>query len=82
MKRNNFTLSDFICPECGNIITLPRLINKERARYHMKKIWCYKCNKEINHIELQNSDFLLKQLQFQEPKTEIEKQVYQLVKKR
>lgn len=80
--KKNFVLTDFICPECTNVLTLPRKIGREKELYHQKKMWCFNCKKEINHIELHNIDIIEKELEFLCERTEEQENIYQLIKSR
>lgn len=41
----NFSISNFMCPECGKIIPLPRPNTKARENGHIKDIYCPYCRK-------------------------------------
>lgn len=51
MRRQKFDISRFVCPECGNIIPLPRKTKKERESGHIKDIFCPWCDKVQKTIE-------------------------------
>jgi transcription elongation factor Elf1 len=53
-KGQTFEQHIFECPICGNIYTLFRPIGRLREKNHKKWLWCYKCKKKINFIELGN----------------------------
>ena len=62
----NFLVNDFYCVECGNKgICLPRKNGKYREAGHLKKIYCVKCKKQVNHVEIRShgdydlNDFML-----------------------
>lgn len=43
---------EFYCCKCGNKgIPIVRVIGRERGAGHLKKLWCLKCNEEVNHAE-------------------------------
>lgn len=44
----------FICPRCENKYTLFRPSAHLREKNHKKWLWCYKCKKKTNFIELGN----------------------------
>ena len=46
-----------ICTKCGNIQTIYRKVKHIKPFGHMKKLWCYKCKKEVNHFEIGNEEF-------------------------
>ena len=35
---------------------LPRKQGKQRERFHRKKLYCYKCQNTVNHIECKTSE--------------------------
>lgn len=44
--------SEFYCVACGTRgIPVIRKKGKEREAGHLKKLWCIKCGKEVNHVE-------------------------------
>lgn len=70
MPRNksnrNITFSQFYCTQCGNrSFDIPRKVGQERKSGHLKKIWCFHCNAEVNFVEVKPftkydyEDFLL-----------------------
>lgn len=65
--------SDFYCLKCANKTILPRKMSRMREKGHFKKIHCFVCKEEINHIEVRefDVDFKLDKL-----KTDIENGVY------
>ena len=49
--------NDFYCISCGNkSLTLPRKESFKHERFHRKKLYCYRCQMEINHVECQNEE--------------------------
>lgn len=57
-KRNNFfTISDFICEECGKNFPLPRKTNQCREKGHIKTFYCPYCKKKTNHLEERDCDY-------------------------
>lgn len=46
-----FTISEFKCPECGNMIPIPRNEAQVRANKHIKDLFCPWCNKIQKTIE-------------------------------
>lgn len=44
----------FFCTKCGTATPLPRKKGKKHEKFHRKKMWCYHCKLEINHIECKN----------------------------
>ena len=44
----------FFCIKCGTETPLPRKKGKKHEKFHRKKMWCYHCKLEINHVECKN----------------------------
>ena len=43
---------DFYCTKCGSKgINVPRIKGKLREPGHLKKLFCLKCQEEVNHVE-------------------------------
>ena len=78
----NLVQVKLICPECGNKTTIFRKQSKQKEYLHRKSLYCYRCKKETNHIEVRNLDALIASLNFKDTLTEDEERVVQLVKKR
>ena len=51
MRRQTFDISQFLCPDCGHVIPLPRKTRKERKAGHIKDIYCPFCDKVQKTIE-------------------------------
>lgn len=52
-KNKEVLLSDFYCTYCGNKgIPITRKKGQSREPGHLKKLFCLKCQKEINHVEI------------------------------
>lgn len=43
-----------VCPKCGNKVEIFRKENKQKKFGHKKLLWCYKCKRMINHIEIKD----------------------------
>lgn len=57
MKGNNFIDSDFYCTQCGSkTINVWRRRGQEREAGHLKKLYCFKCNKEQNCVEIKQNN--------------------------
>lgn len=54
MKRSCTETHYFCCPECGTVTPLARKISKQKEKFHKKKLYCYKCRKELNQVECKN----------------------------
>ena len=47
----------FCCIGCGNPgIPIQRDRGHNRSRFHRKKLWCYHCKQEVNHVEVKNEE--------------------------
>lgn len=55
MKRYSYDISRFLCPDCGNIIPLPRKTKKERESGHIKDLYCPWCDKIQKTIEYKSN---------------------------
>lgn len=44
-------ISQFKCPDCGNIIPIPRRKSRQRPKGHIKDLYCPWCNKVQKTIE-------------------------------
>lgn len=57
MRRRAFTISTFVCEECGMEIQLPRMKAKQREQNHIKDIFCVRCGETQKHLEKREFDF-------------------------
>ena len=48
----NVTKRVFKCPECGNMQVAYKKSSRRTAEGHKKKMWCWKCKKEINFTQV------------------------------
>lgn len=79
-KRVNTNL---ICPDCGNVFPIQRKIFKQKKNFHLKKMYCPMCCETKNHIEIKDIGLFIADYEFsKEEKTEEERKVYSLIKKR
>ena len=74
--------TELLCPECGNKALIFRRISRQKKYMHRKKLYCFVCKKETNHIEVRCLEALLAELYFKDNLSEDEQKVIQLVKKR
>ena len=52
---NNCVIHDFYCLKCGKAgLPLSRKVGKQKASLHRKKLYCFWCKEEVNHIEIKN----------------------------
>lgn len=56
-----YTISNFKCPVCGNMIPLPRTKAKPRERGHIKDLYCPWC-KEVRKTKEYQADYSIKTL--------------------
>lgn len=46
---------DFYCLKCGTKgLPVHRNTGHQHGAMHRKKLWCFKCQCEVNHIEIRN----------------------------
>ena len=50
--KNKIIFEDYYCPDCDTVHSVIRSLDRRRGKHHLKKIYCYKCDKEINHIKV------------------------------
>lgn len=81
MKKHKMILSDLICSDCGISITIPRRLSIQREKYHIKDLYCVKCNKVTKYIEVRNLDILKKELEYKKNLNNTEKLIYKLTNK-
>lgn len=80
MNRKETNFSDFICLDCGNIMTLQRKLNHNRKKFHIKDMYCYKCMKITKFAELRDAKYYFKELEFKDNLTLEEQFIYNLIK--
>lgn len=52
MGKVNVVMSEFYCTSCGQKgLPIWRRKGGEREAGHLKKIFCLKCQREVNHVE-------------------------------
>lgn len=57
MGKANYLKSDFYCIQCGNkSLPLARKKSLQKEKFHRKKLYCYHCKEECNHIECKTDD--------------------------
>lgn len=62
---------DFYCLRCGGAsIPIQRKQGHQHSSLHRKKLYCWRCKLEINHIEIRN------QIEFEEFKENFKNGVY------
>lgn len=50
--KSNFYISDFYCTRCKQRMQLPRQVSRQHEPGHLKNIWCPRCQKEVNFVEV------------------------------
>lgn len=78
MKQKTIT-TDLICPDCGTIFPISRRETSQRQKYHIKDLFCYKCNKTTKFIELKDAAIIKKTLEFKSDRTDYEEYLYELL---
>lgn len=58
MKRYAFSISDFICQECGFSFPLPRKKVRTREKGHIKDLYCAKCKRVTKFKEIRECDLI------------------------
>lgn len=58
MRRYNHkvSISKLVCPECKNIFPIPRMINSNREKGHIKTMWCPFCKNIRDMVECRAHD--------------------------
>ncbi len=56
MRVNDFEISEFVCPECGNKFPIPRPKSMRREKKHVKDLWCPFCKKVVKTTEIKPRD--------------------------
>lgn len=79
--NNKVKESDFICPACGEVISIPRPTSRDFKMYNIKSLYCYKCEKNTNQIEVRDVHLLRKKLEFKPDLTDYELYIYNLINK-
>lgn len=51
-RNKQMVIHDFYCINCGKKgLPLPRPKGSQKQPFHRKKLYCFNCQKEVNHIE-------------------------------
>lgn len=51
------TISNLVCPTCGNTFPIPRHPGRSRERNHIKTVWCPFCGRMTQMMEVRERDF-------------------------
>lgn len=57
MKRQSYTISTCICPDCGLKFPISRKKAEAREKGHHKYIWCPNCKERKNFEEYRCNDY-------------------------
>ena len=50
-------IHDFYCQKCGEkVYSLPRKISHKYQKHHYKKLWCWKCQLDLNCVECRSDE--------------------------
>ena len=53
----HYSSSDFYCMNCGcKGLPIQRNLGQQRERMHRKKLYCFHCKAEVNHVECRSYD--------------------------
>lgn len=60
--------SHFYCTQCGreNLLTVARKQGQAREAGHLKKLYCFNCQEEVNHAEVRPNIMTYTQEDFEE----------------
>lgn len=61
MKKQQYTVSTCVCPNCGLRFPIPRKKSKARESKHQKHIWCPHCKEVHNFTEYRFNDFMIRE---------------------
>lgn len=50
-----YTISQFVCPDCGHIIPIPRKNKRRRENGHIKTLYCPWCGKRKRTMEYKDN---------------------------
>lgn len=56
MKRQEYTISYFVCPVCNNIFPIPRKKSRKRNKGHIKSLYCIYCGEIVKTTEIRTGD--------------------------
>lgn len=79
MRKMATSISDLICCECGNIMSISRKNGSRREKYHIKDMYCINCDKTTKFIEVLNYDLCKKELEYKDEKTISDEIVFNII---
>jgi hypothetical protein len=56
MKRQEYTISYFVCPGCNNLFPIPRKKSRKRNKGHIKNLYCVFCGEIVKTMEVREGD--------------------------
>lgn len=57
MKKPQYVMSNFICPECNCVIPIPRKLGHQREKGHIKDMFCPTCGEVRKFKEVRAKEF-------------------------
>ena len=51
-KRNDSIIAYYKCPDCQNVLSIPRQGGRRRERGHKKDLWCPFCKEDKTFVEV------------------------------
>ena len=72
---------DLVCSECGNIYTMQFTDTIMKKIYCNKEVWCFKCKKVTEQINIINYDAWKFDMENKEDKTDLEKYLLKITEK-
>lgn len=59
-RNSKMIMNDFYCMNCGQRnISLPRKNSHQHDKFHRKRMYCFHCKQEVNHIECKTYEDIL-----------------------
>lgn len=56
MRKRQYEITEFICPQCGNKFPLPRPSGRKREKGHIKDLWCPFCQEKVKFKEVKSNE--------------------------
>ncbi len=73
--------TELICPNCGTVTSIQRKNSRLKRLYHLKYLYCYKCQIVTNQIEIKDKDVVEKELVNKTHLTKDDLKVLSLIRK-
>lgn len=74
-------LTELICPNCGEIVTIQRTSNRLKKEGHIKDLYCPSCKKTRKFIEIVDRDKCYYNLLYKNNLTQLEQLVFSYLNK-